>query len=185
MEGLAEGSGDRDELFRQAYLVAQCHGALPAYPSATPITGARREKPLLAFACSNSGRGRSEVVVHGLRGRLVERYPVPVIDVHTWHRVLSSNRLRPLRGRFISEDVRTPRRVPPTDYSALAEFRSWFLPLPDDWRRRAPPGTRREAGWLANAEIWAAFEEAFNAWGLPLDGWTMTKLALRLRAFQG
>ena len=55
------------------------------------------------------------------------------------------------------------------------------LPLPDDWLKRAPPGTRREDGWLANAEIWAEFERAFEAWGLPLDGWTTTKLALRLR----
>ena len=75
VDGLAEGSGDRDELFRRASEIAQCHGGLPAYPLDTD-TGARREKPLLAFACSNAGRGRSEVVVHGLKGRLVERYPL-------------------------------------------------------------------------------------------------------------
>ena len=180
VDGLAEGSGDRDELFRRAGEVAQCHGGLPAYPL-DPDTGARREKPLLAFACSNSGRGRSEVVVHGLKGRLVERYPVRVVDVQTWYRALSANTLRPLRARFITETVRTPGPAPETDWVGLAEFRSWFLPLPDDWLRRVPPGTRREDGWLANAEIWAEFERAFEAWGLPLDGWTMTKLALRLR----
>ena len=64
---------------------------------------------------------------------------------------------------------------------AITEFRSWFLPLRDDWLKRAPPGTRREDGWLANAEIWAEFERAFEAWGGALDGWTPTKLALRLR----
>ena len=46
--------------------------------------GARREKPLLAFACTNSGRGRSGVVVNGLRGWLVERYPLKGVDVETW-----------------------------------------------------------------------------------------------------
>ena len=61
-DGLAEDAGDRDELFRRASEIAQCHGGLPAYPL-DPDTGAQREKPLLAFACSNSGRGRSEVLV--------------------------------------------------------------------------------------------------------------------------
>ena len=179
-DGLAEDAGDRDELFRRASEIAQCHGGLPAYPL-DPDTGAQREKPLLAFACSNSGRGRSEVVVHGLRGWLVERHPLKVVHVQTWYRALSANRLRPLRGRFITETVRSPAPAPETDCAALAEFRSWFLPLPDDWLRRAPHGTRREDGWLANAEIWAEFERAFEAWGLPLDGWTTTKLALRMR----
>ena len=182
-DGLAEGSGDRDELFRRAGEVAQCHGGLTAYPF-DPDTDAQREKPLLAFACSNSGRGRPEVVVNGIRGWLVERYPLNVVDVQTWYRALSANRLRPLRGRFITEMVRSPAPAPApeTVCAALAEFRSWFLPLPNDWQRRAPHGTRRENGWLANAEIWAVFERAFEAWGLPLDGWTMTKLALRMRA---
>ena len=180
VDGLAEGSGDRDELFRRAGEVAQCHGGLPAYPL-DPDTGARREKPLLAFACSNSGRGRSEVVVHGLRGRLVERYPVRVVDVQTWYRALSANTLRPLRARFITETARTPGPETETDWVAITEFRSWFLPLRDDWLKRAPPGTRREDGWLANAEIWAEFERAFEAWGGALDGWNSTKLALRLR----
>ena len=181
-DGLAEGAGDRDELFRRASEIAQCHGGLTAYPL-DPDTGAQREKPLLAFSCSNSGRGRSEVLVNGLRGWLVERYPLKVVHVQTWYRALSSNRLRPLRGRFITETVRSPAPAPEMDYAALAEFRSWFLPLPDDWLRRAPRGSPREDGWLANAEIWAEFERAFEAWGLPLDRWTMTKLALRMRAF--
>ena len=180
VDGLAEGSGDRDELFRRANEIAQCHGGLPAYPLDTD-TGARREKPLLAFACSNAGRGCSEVVVHGLRGSLVERYPLRVVDVQTWYRALSANTLRPLRARFITETARTPGPETETDWVAITEFRSWFLPLRDDWLKRAPPGTRREDGWLANAEIWAEFERAFEAWGGALDGWTPTKLALSLR----
>ena len=78
-DGLAEGSGDRDELFRRASQIAQCHGGLPAYPL-DPDTGAQREKPLLAFACSNSGRGRSEVLVphppDGTRSPILA-YPPP------------------------------------------------------------------------------------------------------------
>ena len=152
MDGLAEGSGDRDQLFRRAGEVAQCHEGHRAYPI-DPDTGARREKPLLAFACTNSGRGRSGVVVNGLRGWLVECYPLKVVDVETGYRAaLLANRLRPLRGRFITEKRRPPAPAPETDYAALAEFRSWFLPLPDDWLRRAPPGTPREDGWLANAK---------------------------------
>ena len=119
--------------------------------------------------------------MHGLTGRLVERYPVWVVDVQTWYRALSANTLRPLRARFITETVRSPGPETETDWVAITEFRSWFLPLRADWLKRAPPGTRREDGWLANAEIWAEFERAFEVWGLPLDGWTMTKLALRLR----
>ena len=180
VEGLAEGSGDRDELFRRADEVAQCHGALPAYER-DPVTGARREKPLLAFACSNSGRGRSEVVVESLHGYWVERHPLKVVDVETWRRALPGRTLRPMRERYITEKLRSPTPAPETVAEALEEFRSWFLHLPDDWLRRAPPGTRREVGWLANAEIWAEFERAFEAWGLPLDGWNPTKLALAMR----
>ena len=121
MDGLAEGSGDRDQLFRRAGEVAQCHEGHRAYPI-DPDTGARREKPLLAFACTNSGRGRSGVVVNGLRGWLVECYPLKVVDVETGYRAaLLANRLRPLRGRFITEKRRPPAPAPETDYAALAE----------------------------------------------------------------
>lgn len=182
VDGLADGSGSRDELFQRADEIAQCHGGLPAY-RIDPDTGAQREKPLLSFACSNSGRGHSQVVVHGLRGWLVERYPLKVVDVQTWCRALSANTLRPLPDRHITEKRRTPAPEPETAGVGIDEFRSWLLPLPDDWLRRAPPGTRREDGWLANAEIWAAFEKAFETWGLSLDGWNTTRLALQLRQF--
>ena len=166
VDGLAEGSGDRDELFRRADEVAQCHGALPAYER-DPVTGARREKPLLAFACSNSGRGCSEVVVESLHGYWVERHPLKVVDVETWRRALPGRTLRPMRERYITEKLRSPTPAPETVAEALEEFRSWFLHLPDDWLRRAPPGTRREksAGSLERRNLGGVREGPSRRWG--------------------
>ena len=188
LEGGTESRGARDQAWERARELASCYGGILAHPY-IPDINTKRKWPLLAFACSNAGRGRSKVVVHGLRGWLIERDPIKVVDVLTWHRALKRGNLAPLPGRAITEEVRNPYRAPPTDNAALAEFRSWFLPLPENWLFKAGVGATSKDGWLSNAEIRKTFDTACKAWNCdPGPQWRKEKqhepLAFWMRRYE-
>lgn len=168
VDGLVDGPADPDALFHASSRVAQHYGGLASRP---------RDRPELAFACSNTGRHAAKVAVDGLSGSLLERIALSISDVSLWLAALSTDTLGhlPEDAVAVTKDL---RYQPPTSVDqALAEFRSWFLPLPDGWHRRAACGVKQD-GWLANTTIWNTFEAALLAWQLPLDGWNRTKLAL-------
>ena len=167
LEGGTESRGARDQAWERARELASCYGGILAHPY-IPDINTKRKWPLLAFACSNAERGRSRVVVHGLRGWLVERHPIKVVDVLTWHRALKRGNLAPLPHQAITKEVPNPYPAPSTDNSALAEFRSWFLPLPENWLFKAGVGAKSKDGWLSNAEIRKTFDTACKAWNCDL-----------------
>lgn len=168
VDGLVDGPADPDALFEASNRVAQRYGGLAFRPA---------DRPVLAFACSNTGRHTADVAVDGLSGSLLERIALSIPNVSLWLAALSTDTLGhlPEDAVAVTKDL---RYQPPTSVDqALAEFRSWFLPLPDGWHKRAARGVKQD-GWLANTTIWDTFKTALLAWQLPLDGWNPTKLAL-------
>ena len=163
LEGGTESRDAQDRAWAQARELAKGYGGILAHPY-IPDTNTKRKWPLLVFACSNAGRGLSEVVVHGLRGWLIERYPLEVIDVLTWRLALERKNRVPLPPQVITQEVPNPYPAPSTDNAALAEFRSWFLTLPPNWQSKAGVDAKSRDGWLSNAKIRKTFDAACFEW---------------------
>ena len=168
LEGGTESRDAQDRAWARARELASCYGGILAHPY-IPDTNTKRKWPILVFACSNAGRGRSR----GGRARPpgMARRTLPPRGGRCPDVAPGTETGEPGTAAPPGHHPGGAQPLPGTvdgQLAALAEFRSWFLTLPPNWQFKAGVDAKSKDGWLSNAEIRKTFDAACEAWNCDL-----------------